>query len=259
MRTFYRLVCILFSTAIIFSGCTWEEHEVNGHGGKVKLLKTGIVVNQGEPNLSFAPITYEYDAQDRVTKWIATSDANTLVSTFTYNSVGDLVMIDASDGTTHTLNTYSKNGNIIIHTREWLRISDGSLLFKETYTFELNAEDLLVKIISHSNNNYDLYEYQNGNVTKITRSDGNKIYATNIYTYDNKKNPLLYCKRPKWFMGTQKNNVTSIQMTNENISGLNMSMDFVYTYDNDGFPVTVTVSERGKTGTSTATYTYIIK
>jgi hypothetical protein len=254
-----KLVSTLYFVCFIFNSCTWVEHDVNDDSGKVKLLKTIVVVNHGEPNPRFSPAEYEYDTQNRIIKLTIMEDDDPCTK-FTYNSAGDLIKVDLDDGSKATIlttSTYSRNGNIITQTQEWFLISDGSSLLKATYTFELNKDDLPVKYSSSFNDDIYFYEYQNGNLVKSTRRNGNNILSTLTYTYDNKKTPFFHCKSPKWFLGSQKNNLTS-QITDDGSS--RNKVEYVYTYDDDGFPVSVTMkNDSGNGGASTATFLYVAK
>ena len=176
---------------------------------------------------------FEYDNQNRITKMIDDSD----ILTITYNAAGDVVSVQDesinSPEYSHTI-MFTKNGNDITSTYD-----DGTLI-----SIELNAEGLPIKWLreewSHESHYLSLrtYQWQNGNMVRCDYEDKyndlTNSYTENL-TYDDKKNPMLYCKTPKWIFSTyiayrclfgNKNNLISLD-----------DDKITYTYNEAGLPV----------------------
>jgi hypothetical protein len=246
-RNILKPVITLFAMCFILVGCVGEK---NSDGGKHKLLKS-IVIEEG---VYINEIKFEYDSQSRITKCIESPFTTTL----TYNSAGDLIkLVSERAGGSTTTYTFTKNENKIIATSE-------SLDDAYTFTIELNAEELPVKISGDGNS---AFEYQNGNVTKMTFYNSPSVgYGYYTFTYNDKKSPWLYCKTPKWFLVTAfdlfgfpfmglKNNANTIE--GNFIEGW-LSEHFVYTYDNDDYPIKTTVTGTEGYGKLSRTYDYNI-
>jgi hypothetical protein len=121
----------------------------------------------------------------------------------------------------HTI-TFTQNGNVITY-----------IYYDSEYSIELNAEGLPVKYVIPEGDEYLIatYNWQDGNMIRYSARDwGHTV------TYDGKKNPMLNCKTPKWYLFIwladsfffgNKNNIVIFED------------EFVleYTYNEAGFPV----------------------
>jgi len=176
---------------------------------------------------------YEYDNQNRITKYTPL-DGNgqpKFIETFNYN--GDLVEIVGSN---NQKITFTKNGNIITLVysyNEYVR------------TIELNAQGLPIKDTWKLDNEdqwSNTFTWQNGNLIK---QEGDNWSAT--YTYDVYKSPFYHCKTPKWvlfFLGNNigfynENNIETAIWEGEEAG----TETYIYTYNADGFPATMTRSD----------------
>ena len=209
---------------------------------------------------------FEYDEQDRISKiseYHSSGEINVMYS-LTYNSFGDLVSQKRelfSNPDVYGIFTFVKNGNKI------------SIDGNDNWYVELNAQGLPVReinrglqIILTQHETYT-YEYQNGNLNKMTCRLESIVLSnttTTTYTYDNKKSPFYGCNTPKWwymfwkrrslidFFDLKNNRIT--ESTKDPLLPEDEKITYTYTYDNAGYPLTREDIYRGLT-----TYTYIKK
>jgi len=232
---------------------------------------------------------FEYDHLNRMTKiteYAESWDENegkTIwkkfnTKTLTYNGEGDLDSYEQENFLSTWVGTYllTRSGNKILFNEEQ------NLGYGEEYV-ELNGELPVKYIVDFSsteldglrrNTRYYVYEYQNGNLMKLTREDKNYlneiiIWEDNdivIYTYDDKKSPFYNCKSPKWWfvwqemggswnMGAFQNNVLTVQYNSTNPRTITNT----YTYDNAGFPQTMKRVNSSSSWSSENTFTYKYK
>ena len=198
-----------------FLSCKEEEED-----NTVKLLQS---VSEDS---SFS--SYEYDSQNRLTKISRRIGEQFFTETLIYSKY-DLFKFG--------------DFNLTPTASNQLTYSDGSI----TYTFDLNSDGTLAKSSYNANGrNYEIkYEYQNGNLAKITEEgffDGESLGSgATEFTYDSMNSPFLNCKTSRWWLiwsfggdiGVTKNNVTGwTYVSDEESSGAVLS----YEYDDEGYP-----------------------
>ena len=183
---------------------------------------------------------YEYNDQDRITKYTIYDDEGQSywVSTYAYNADGDLIAQKENDFTI----TYIKDGNKITFVdedggRTEIELNAQGLPVKDTYEWEWVSED--EKFWSKYTT---ALTWLNGNLIKTEAEDeweagseASSETSSTTYTYDDKKTPLYNCKTPKWFLWWDGYNI------NNNIKTLekdDFTVTYEYTYNDDGFPVT---------------------
>jgi len=201
---------------------------------KVKLLTREV--RDGEY------ITYEYDAQDRLTKRSFYWGNGELVESFTliYDD-NDLLsfVYDYSERDSQTIYDFIINGNTITIPGD----AD-----TESCTIDLNADGYPAKFENESGSFIINYEYQGGNLTKmssIEKGEGDSHQRSWEFRYDNKISPFYHCKTPKWFifylleeLGSQ-NNVIEQTVPDANGKG-----EYTYEFDSDGYPTKQTKKYR---------------
>ena len=226
-NVFVMAICLKCITA--FASFDKEE-EIEGT--EVVFLLEEIRCSAGER------FVYEYDNQDRITKYTiyGANGQPEWVSTYTYNVEGDLVEQKDND----FIIRYTKNGNKIAFIdeeggRAEIELDAQGLPVKDTYEW---VDDSGMFWSKHTT----VLTWQNGNVIKTEATDewktgsetGSEISLV-TYTYDDKIAPLYHCKTPKWFLWWEGYNI------NNNIKTWNKedsSITYEYTYNDDGFPVT---------------------
>jgi hypothetical protein len=220
-------------------------------GGDVKLLES-ITDDSGKVQKKF-----EYDEQNRIVKMYSYDVGGNLSSTKTITYTDDLVMLKyASDGETIK---FVREGNTIEADSRTLTVNEGG------YIVEINGSY-----------NSDIYQYQDGNIIKITFENSAEGADMSNFTidykkYDDKKSPFFNSNTPKWLLQyliegdfytsdnyTSKNNVLESEISSEN------TIEYTYEYDSDGFPIKQTREVSGnnnyyETGTTITRYTYITK
>ena len=234
----------------------------------VQLLQTMRFVEYNSYPFEFSGIffEFEYDEQNRITNIAGETNYDDIDQTLGYDG-DDVVSILDGEG---VLIIPKPADNIITLTGEeeygtW------------TQTYELNEQGYLSYFLEEDHFSLT-YEYQDGNVVKVTKRDdyGSKdIQRITTYTYDNNKSPFYNCKTPKWFLFAyfimeipfaNQNNITSVTIWHpeyewEDWEGnthveedWEETFTLTYTYDAAGFPLTVTYDWGG-----TTTFTYLKK
>ena len=232
---------VLLASCIIFNGCK-KDDDKNGANEKVYLV-TEISGEDGST-------TFEYDAQNRITKMISDPLGNGLwIETLSYNNAGDLVSYELENCYGNSTRTFIRNGNIItIHDSQW-----NDEWIERNETLEVNSEGLLLKRMVEET--YDdsgsywwwkdvyIFQYQDKNLIKVTTesescSNGEieKYSRISTFSYDDKKSPFYHCKTPEWFW------IDSWSGIHNNVKTINWSdgksLTCEYTYNDAGFPLT---------------------
>lgn len=235
------LALILF--AVVFTSC-----DKDNKNSTVQLLGT-ISVN-GKLRTKF-----EYDEQYRISKVINydefTGKNISYTQTYGYDSDGDLVSIYYDFSENEMYENIDANYLIFIPKPIENKITTNG------QTIELNEQGLPLKtetFIEYEHNNTThsyswTYEYENGNIKKITYVSVRTGYEPwrvvyNNLTFDDKKTPFHNCNTPKWSLvldfGSVQNNVLSLKTTNSNYPDEELPISYyTYTYDNAGFPKTM--------------------
>ena len=225
------LVIAAIAVAAVFTSCKKDTETVY----TVKLLKTITVCciksDGHDENIGkYDKYKFEYDEQNRITKMSEYSFDGDLSYTnaFTYDG-DDLVQVLYSHSGGFSTSEYTKNGNIITEK------CNGT-----TYTIELDIDGLPVKLDRGDGKNYDIYEYQDGNLTEKTgifelpEYDYTE-YHRYSYGYDNQKGALYHCNTPKWYLVLHlsdfgvKNNKTDEYWTRH-------WGEYIYEFDSAEFP-----------------------
>ena len=219
----FSLIAMAAVFAAVFTSCEKD----NDNNGPIQLLET---ISYGEKWYK----KFEYDTKNRITQILSYyEDEIGWVETFGY------------DGDDLTLYVYGnpKNSNEGGSTK--ILSSGGKLIltFDEEYseTYDLDAQG---NISGYQDSDYSsIWEYQNGNLIKITSVDtryGELRTTVTTYTYDNKKSPYFHCKTSKWFFQGDgvsiQNNV--LTRTRKSDDGYEDVETYEYTYDEVGFPLT---------------------
>ena len=225
----------------------------NGGNGKgsVKLLET-VSVNGA------LSMKYEYDEQNRISNYVSV-DLNT-INSFTYNVEGDLITVRmgaVSDPSNYFEENFIKREDNIVY------------VGYEMQKFELNPQGFLCRNVipnpTSLGNLIYVYEYMDGNLSRMESGWTSDIPKISIYTYDDQKSPFYNCNTPQWYMvwgfrfvfdgfaDLQNNRLTKtsslsapwLELEDEVIT-------YTYTYDEAGYPLTC----KDDSGQLT-TYTYI--
>ena len=111
---------------------------------------------------------------------------------------------------------------------------------------ELNAEGLPIKTITGSNNfaMIQTFSWQDGNVIQYEQEqkyNGEYSFDTLVITYDNKKNPMLYCKTPKLYVALLGDLLAGTFASKNNPVTMGEDFNIEYTYNEVGFPISRTV------------------
>ena len=238
---FVMIVGLFFTAA--FTSCNKDDDDDNG-SDKVKLLEKITFSDSGD---YIEYINFEYDAQDRITKFTwyyydgdrEPVKENNETYTLTYNGE-DLVKFVLSykrnDGDTYVYTTeFKKVGNQITATGTDTRSYDeGTYKLNSDGTLDNWTRDGLVISFEY---------YQDGNVKKKTIDDyGEWESITKYDKYDNENSPFLHCKTPKWFLlWWDFELITGIGLQN-NATEIDFDGDKViipYVYDSDGYPTKI--------------------
>ena len=175
---------------------------------------------------SFQFNTFSYDAQNRMVENVTFT---------TYNNVLNKVKIDSFD--------YNTKGQIV-KLRSYYKDNGANFSLNYSYTFQYDNQNQLEKSIYtfNSGNTYiQIYEWENGNITKISHYDGKGSLTTEwFYKYDNEKN--YYDKLP--FDGYHiltRNNIIEA-FAKDYVGNLDLIANpaiYQYCYNEQGFPIKI--------------------
>jgi len=222
-QTFINLTVAAIVITVAFSSCQKDDND----NGKIKLLETIT-----QPNGEYGK--YEYDSQNRLTKYSRYNRSSVLLETRTLTYSGnDLVKAVFNSS---TIFEYTKSGNKIT-------VINSSV----TQTWDLNSDGQLVKYVGILGSESQVidYLYQNGNIVKhtyaYTYESGETYDVINEYKYDDKKSPMHNCTTPQWYliysfmdiMISTTNNMTERKWTFDTNIGVETN---AYEYDSDGYP-----------------------
>ena len=234
------VIAVCLAVIMIFASCG-KEREIKSK--EAVFLLEEIQSSNGERSV------YEYDKQDRITKYTeyGSNGQPNWVGTYTYNAEGDLVEYKDNDIQV----AYAQNGNKITFVDD-----------EGEYTeIELNDQEFPVKSTSEWGNENGMYWYkstitftwQNENLIKMEMEDEWKIGSNKhsetisiTYTYDDMKAPLYHCKAPKWFLACEGYDINNNKKTEKEGT---FDVAYEYTYNDDGFPVTRKESNNSITDT----------
>jgi len=219
-QIFIYLTVAAITVAATFTSCNKDDYD------KVKLLET-VTYPYGEY------YKYEYDSQNRITKWSRYNSSGELIQTSTLTYSGnDLVQAVYNS---NVIFEYTKSGNKITSTYSG----------DDSQTWDLNSEGQLVKYVAKIVGNSQVIEYlyQNGNIVKrnyvYTYAEGGTFETITEYKYDNKKSPMYSCTTPQWYLISSfmdmnsTNNMIEQKWTPASATGTDL---YEYEYDSDGYP-----------------------
>ena len=217
-QIFIYLTVAAIAVTAAFTSCQKDDNI------KVKLLET-VTASNGEYG------KFEYDSQNRLTKYSRYNSSGELLETRTLTYSGnDLVKAVFNSAVVYE---YTKSGNKITA----IYSSDGA------QTWDLNSDGQLVKSALEIIGNYQVidYLYQNGNLVKYTYvynyAEGGTYETINEYKYDNKKSPMYNCTTPQWYLIYSFMDIsTTNNMTEEKWSVNSDTYAYTYEYDSDGYP-----------------------
>ena len=232
-----NLTVAAIAIAVAFTSCQKDDND------KVKLLETIT-----EPYGWYRK--FEYDSQNRLTKYSRYSSSGELLETRTHTYSGnDLVRITLNSALSYE---YTKSGNKIT-----------------TYgpqTWDLNSDGQLVKYVAEIGGNSQILEYlyQNGNMVKYiyvyNHEAGGTDNVIDEYKYDDKKSPMYNCTTPHWYliysfidiMISTTNNMTERKWTVDTNTGVETH---AYEYDSDGYQTKrITTYDNGNKEVTEYTY-----
>lgn len=144
-------------------------------------------------------IDYTYDANNRVVKKVRTSDSKSTISSYLYDTAGNLVEETINDKTYRY--SYDESGKILNKTlgddilEEYIYDANGHLLkhsyraspsdfYFHTHEYTYNADGQLIREVDNGPGTKIIREYSydtNGNMIYKTKTIGDSFYA---YTYD---------------------------------------------------------------------------
>jgi len=216
-KFFLPIAAVLVITATFLS-CQKDNED----GNKVKLLKFARYNHSG----TFT--RYDYDTQHRLTT----------ISQYFYNELSSTLTLTYSGNDLVGFGDYTLTMVDFTQSSYKFTFSNGI----KTFIYDLNSDGTLAKI--SSDNLETNFQYQNGNLTKITSEWSNEqigfAKTTNEYTYDSRNSPFLNCKTPKWWLigvlcdyQSCINNITGDAWTSNELSGTTV---YTYEYDNEGYP-----------------------
>ena len=231
-QIFIYLTSAAIAIAAAFTSCQ-KDHNV-----KVKLLETLT-----EPYGAYGK--FEYDSQNRLTKYSRYNSSGELLETRTLTYSGnDLVKAVFNSASFHE---YTKIGNKITA----IYSSD------DTQTWDLNSDGLLAKSVLEIVGNSQVidYQYQKGNIVKYnyvyTYAEGGTFKTFNEYKYDNKKSPMYSCTTPQWYLIYSFKDISSTNNMTEEKWNVNPNTGagpyedvykYIYEYDSDGYPTKRTIT-----------------
>lgn len=198
-------------------------------------------------NNKYAPVTIEYDAKGRVTRFDEGEDVSTLTYTGNEVTISEL----RKDGNRIVLNFKGKlNAQGMITEGAGTSEYNQGQLRQVKYAFEYNAEGYMTKKIQNYDNGTTIYEhrytYTNGNLT------GFQVLTNGVYEYGG---TWEYDTTHEDKMGINWNHFNPAnQFTGK--TNRNMAVKYIghrpgtpdwhststYTYDKDGYPVSCAVN-----------------
>ena len=225
-QIFINLTVAVIAIMAAFASCQKDDND------KVKLLETVT-----EPNGQYRK--FEYDSQNRLTKYLRYNSSGELLETRTLTYSGnDLVKAEFNSATLHE---YTKSGNKITAIHPGVG----------TQTWDLNSNGQLVKYVSEIFGDSQVIDFlfQNGNMVKETYvynyEAGGTYTSINEYKYNADKSPMYNCTTPQWYLiysfmdimiGT-KNNMTERKWSFDSDTGADTgAVTHEYEYDSDGYP-----------------------
>jgi len=224
-KNFKNLSVVAIVIAVAFSSCQKDDND----NCKVKLLETVT-----EPYGQYRK--FEYDSQNRLTKYFKYNNSGELLETRTLTYSGNDLMKAEFNST--VIYEYTKSGNKIT-------------AIPGTQTWDLNSDGQLVKYVMEIGGNSQITDflYQNGNMVKDTYVYNHEAGGTdNVieeYKYDDKKSPMYNCTTPQWYliysfidiMISTANNVTERKWSFDSDTWAGTgAVTHEYEYDNDGYP-----------------------
>ena len=242
-QIFINLTVAAIAIVVAFTSCQKDDSD----NGKVKLLETVT-----EPNSWYHK--FEYDSQNRLTKYSRYDSSGELLDTKTLAYSGnDLVKVMYNSSVITVIYEYTKSGNKIT-------------AIPGTQTWDLNSDGQLVKYAMEIGGNSQIIDYlcQNGNLMKRTyvynhEAGGTDNFITE-YKYDDKKSPMYNCTTPQWYLidsfidimiGT-KNNMIEEKWSVDSNTGAEIN---IYEYDSDGYPTKrITTYSNGSKGVTDFAY-----
>ena len=189
---------------------------------------------------------YEYDNQNRITKWSRyEKDGKPIrLETISYSG-NDFIKVEfeTPEIEMNTIIEFTKSANkIIVKTNNIMNNHDDI----GTATWYLNNDGLPIKyeimqkdFMGEVSYYVATFQIQDGNVmsflSKSTRK-GTTNENSHEFKYDHKKSPLYNCKTQKWWLICKyydgfQNNVTEYSLNNE------LKAEYMYEYDSFGFPI----------------------
>ncbi|MCL2074654.1 MAG: hypothetical protein FWH18_12080, partial [Marinilabiliaceae bacterium] len=189
---------------------------------------------------------FEYDSQNRLTKYSRYNSSGELLETRTLTYSGnDLVKTVFNSAQLHE---YTKSGNKIT----------AILSSDVTQTWDLNNDGQLIKYVGEIVGNSQVlnYQYQNGNIVKYTYAytyaEGGTFATINEYKYDNKKSPMYNCTTPQWYLIYSFKDISTTNnmieekwniYPNTEVEPYEDVYEYIYEYDSDGYPTKRTSNE----------------
>ena len=213
----------------------------------------------GDKQFKYDQYKFEYDEKNRISKITELFYEGNIsyTQTFTYEKDALLqVLFSHSSGSIETYE-YTISGNTITQKYSWNSdgVSEGYILptFTTVHTIELNSNGLPIKREREEedpgNTNVEIFEYQNGNLTKRMQMYTSMVYDytyTDTYYYDDKKGALYYCKTPKWYLIMYLNDLGVENNITEGGHLFRPWTVYTYKYDNEGFPAERTCNFLGQ-------------
>ena len=244
-QIFINLTVATIAIGVAFTSCQKDDND------PIKLLET-VTNPSGEYG------KYEYDSQNRLTKYSRYNGSGELLETRTHTYIGndlDKVMYSSSEIT--VIYKYTKIGNHIT-------------AIPGTQSWDLNSDGHLVKYEEVIGGNSQIRDYlcQNGNLVKLTyvynHESGGTDNSITEYKYDDKKSPMYNCTTPQWYLiysfpdlmiGT-KNNMTEEKWIVDLDTGAETNTyEHEYEYDSDGYPTKrISTYSNGNKGVTDYTY-----
>ena len=225
-QIFRYLTVATIAIAVAFTSCQKDDND------KTKLLET-VTYPSGEY------YKYEYDSQNRITKWSRYNNSGELIQTSTLTYSGNDLVKEVYNSA--ILYEYTKSGNKIT-----------SILSSDVVqTWDLNSDGQLVKYVGEivGNSQVKEYLYQNGNIVEFNYvynyAEGGTFEHINEYKYDDKKSPMSNCTTPQWYLIYAFQEIsTTNNMTEEKwiFDWKIETYEYEYEYDSDGYPTKRTIT-----------------